>query len=88
MLYEILNNMIKNIEHRLDNMHITITLTDKAKDYIVDNSYDEKFGARPMKRYVVKHIENLLANEILQDNISFGENITIDVENNELKIKP
>ena len=87
MLYEILNNMIKNIEHRLDNMHITITLTDKAKDYIVDNSYDEKFGARPMKRYVVKHIENLLANEILQDNISFGENITIDVENNELKIK-
>ena len=87
MLYEILNNMIKNIEHRLANMHITITLTDKAKDYIVDNSYDEKFGARPMKRYVVKHIENLLANEILQDNISFGENITIDVENNELKIK-
>ena len=87
MLYEILNNMIKNIEHRLDNMHITITLTDKAKDYIVDNSYDEKFGARPMKRYVVKHIENLLANEILQDKISFGENITIDVENNELKIK-
>ena len=87
MLYEILNNMIKNIEHRLDNMHITITLTDKAKDYIVDNSYDEKFGARPMKRYVVKHIENLLANEILQDNISFGQTITIDVENNELKIK-
>ena len=87
MLYEILNNMIKNIEHRLDNMHITITLTDKAKDYIVDNSYDEKFGARPMKRYVVKHIENLLANEILQDKISFGENIIIDVENNELKIK-
>ena len=87
MLYEILNNMIKNIEKRLDNMHITITLTDKAKDYIVDNSYDEKFGARPMKRYVVKHIENLLANEILQDNISFGENIIIDVENNELKIK-
>ena len=87
MLYEILNNMIKNIEHRLDNMHITITLTDKAKDYIVDNSYDEKFGARPMKRYVVKHIENLLANEILKDTISFGENIVIDVENNELKIK-
>ena len=87
MLYEILNNMIKNIENRLSNMHISITLTDKAKDYIVDNSYDEKFGARPMKRYMVKHIENLLANEILQDNISFGENITIDVENNELKIK-
>ena len=87
MLYEILNNMIKNIEKRLDNMHISINLTDTAKDYIVNNSYDEKFGARPMKRYVVKHIENLLANEILQDNISFGENITIDVENNELKIK-
>jgi len=87
VLYDILNNIIKNIEDRLSNMHIKIKLTDEAKKYIIDNSYDERYGARPIKRYVSKNIETLLANNIIEDNISFGEIITIDIRNNEFIIK-
>ena len=81
VLYDILDNIIKNIESRLSNMHISIKLTDEAKKYIIDNSYDEKYGARPMKRFVSKNIESLLANNIIEDNISFGQIIQIDAYN-------
>ena len=87
VLYDILNNIIKNIEERLSNMHISIKLTDVAKKYIIDNSYDEKYGARPMKRFVSKNIESLLANNIIEDNITFGETITIDIDNDKFIIK-
>jgi ATP-dependent Clp protease ATP-binding subunit ClpB len=86
-LYDILDNIINNIENRLSNMHIKINLTESAKKYIIDNSYDERYGARPIKRYVSKNIETLLANNIIEDNISFGQNITIDIEKNEFIIK-
>ena len=87
VLYDILDNIIKNIESRLSNMHISINLTDEAKKYIIDNSYDEKYGARPMKRFVSKNIESLLANNIIEDNISFGQTITIDIDNDKFIIK-
>ena len=86
-LYNILDNIIKNIEDRLSNMHIKINLTEEAKKYIIENSYDERYGARPIKRFVSKNIESLLANSIIEDNISFGQNITIDIENNKFIIK-
>ena len=71
--------MIKDIEVRLSDKQIKIKLTDKAKDYIIDNSYDEAFGARPIKRYIVKNIESLIANSIIEDKIRFNSTITIDV---------
>ena len=86
-LYDILNNIIKNIESRLSNMHISINLTESAKKFIIESSFDEKYGARPIKRYVSKNIESLLANNIIEDNISFGQNIIIDIENNKFIIK-
>ena len=87
ILYEILNNIIKNIESRLSNMNITINLTENSKKYIIENSYDERYGARPIKRYVSKNIETLLANNIIEDNIYFGQKITIDIENNKFILK-
>ena len=87
VLYDILNNIIKNIEKRLSNMHIKINLTDEAKKYIIDNSYDEKYGARPIKRFVSKNIESLLATNIIEDKISFGKIITIDINNNKFILK-
>ena len=87
ILYSILDNIIKNIENRLSNMHVKINLSENAKKYIIDNSFDEIYGARPMKRYVSKNIESLLANNIIQDNIKFGENIIIDVKNDEFILK-
>ena len=87
VVYEILNNIIKNIELRLRDKQLTLSVTDKAKDYIIDNSYDPNFGARPIKRYVSRNIESLIANALINDEIKFGSNINIDVENNMFYIK-
>ena len=86
-IYEILDNIIKNIESRLNDKQLKINLTDKCKEYIIDNSYDELFGARPIKRYVSKNIESLIANYILEDKIKFNSTITIDINNNNFNIK-
>ena len=86
-IYEILNNIIKNIEERLKDKQLKIELTESSKQHIINNSYDESFGARPIKRYVTKNIESLIANNILEDNIKYNSTITIDVENNNYIIK-
>lgn len=86
-VYQILDNIIHNIEMRLSDKLIKINLTDNAKKHIIDSSYDESFGARPIKRYVVKNIETLIANNIIQDKIKYNSTITIDVSNNTYFIK-
>ena len=87
VVYEILDKIIGDIERRLDDKKITLKLTIKAKDFIINNSYDEKYGARPIKRFVSRNLETLLANEIINDNIKFGEEVTIDEEDNKLVIR-
>ncbi len=82
IVYEILDKIIKDLEKRIN---IKIELTNKAKDYIIDNSYNESYGARPIKRFVTHNIETLLATKILNDEIK--NNVIIDVSNNELIIK-
>ena len=84
---DILNKLIKDLENRLKDKNITINLTPKAKEYIINNSYDERYGARPIKRYLSKNIETLIANNIISDNINFGDNLTIDVDNDTFCIK-
>ncbi len=78
-IYEILDNIIKNIEERLSDKQLKINITDKAKKHIIDSSYNESFGARPIKRYVSRNIETLIANSILTDKVKFGSTITIDI---------
>ncbi len=86
-IYEILDNIIKNIEARLSDKQIKIVLTNKAKQYVIDSSYSEVFGARPIKRFVTQNIESLIATNIIEDNIKFNSTITIDYENNKLILK-
>ena len=87
VIYNILNKIIKDIEYRLKDKNITINLTNNAKEYIINNSYDEKYGARPIKRFVQRNIETLIAEAIINDNIKYGEIITIDIIDNKLKIQ-
>lgn len=86
VLYDILKNMIVNIENRLKDKNIKIKITDKALQYIVNTSYDEAYGARPMKRYVSKTIESMIANDIIMDKIEVNSTIIIDLVDNHLKI--
>jgi len=79
IVYQILDKIIFDIEKRLYDKKIKITLTDKAKEYIIENSYDEEFGARPIKRYVSRNLETLLATEIINDTIKFNNTVEFDV---------
>ena len=86
VIYDILDKIIREIENRLKDKKISINLTKEAKDYIINSSYEEKFGARPIKRYVQRNIESLIANEIILDHIKYGQTITIDVKNDKFEI--
>ena len=76
---------IKEIETRLSN--IKINLKENAINYIIDNSYDVNYGARPIKRYIQRNIETLRANNIIKDIIHPNTTITIDINNDEFIIK-
>ena len=87
VISDILDKIINDIEYRLRDKDIHITVTETARNYIIESSYDEKYGARPIKRFVQRNIETLIANAIINDEIKFGSNITVDYDNNKLKIK-
>ena len=87
VVYDILNKLIKEIEKRLQDKKLKLLITDKAKEYIINNAYNEQYGARPIKRFVSRNIENLLARKIIEDEIKYGSIITIDVENDKIILK-
>ena len=83
VVYEVLDKIIKEIEMRLSDKKITLKLTESAKKYIINHSYDENYGARPIKRYVTRNLETVLANAIIEDKIKFGSQVTVDVKNDQ-----
>ena len=87
VVYSILDNIINNIQLRLSDKRIKINLTDECKKHIIDNSYDSEYGARPIKRYVSRNVESLIANNIIEDNIKFNSTVTIDVKDDNYYIK-
>ena len=84
---KILELLIKDIENRLEDKNIKLELSQNAKDYLIDNGYDEVYGARPLKRFVQKKLETLIARKILSQEILPNTTVKIDYENNELYIK-
>ena len=84
---KILDLQIKDLEKRLEDKHITLELTQEAKNYLIDNGYDQVYGARPLKRFVTKKLETLIAQNILEQKISPSSKVLIDCENNKLIIK-
>ena len=87
VVYEILDKIIHEIENRLSDKKLKITLTDKAKEYIINSSYDEQYGARPIKRFVSRNLETLIAHSIIMNQIGYNESIIVDEENNKLVLK-
>src|SRR5574344_1418143 len=86
VLNEILDKIINEIENRLKDNNIHIKLTDNAKKYFIDNGYDEAYGARPLKRLVGRDLETLIARKIINNEIKYGETLTIDVKNDKVII--
>ena len=81
---KILDLLIIDLEKRLEDKHIHLELTDSAKNYLIDNGYDEIYGARPLKRFVQKKLETLIAKKILTQEILPNSTVTIDCKNDEL----
>ena len=78
-LLQIVDLQIKRICDRLKSRKISLTLTDKTKKFIVDQSYDPMYGARPVKRFLQRNLETYLAQAVLEGKIVDEQNVTIDV---------
>ena len=83
---KILDLLITDLNKRLADQEITIELTGKAKDYLIKNGYDPVYGARPLKRFVQKKLETLIAREIIKQTILPKQNVKVDYNGNELVI--
>ena len=84
---KILDLLIIDLNKRLENQEISIELTKSAKEYLIKNGYDPVYGARPLKRFVQKKLETLIAREIIKQTILPKQRVTIDCKNDELVIK-
>jgi len=87
VLYEILDKIISEIENRLSDLNVKISLTKEAKEYLINNGYDEYYGARPLKRIVNRELETHLAKLIINGSVKPNTIINVDVKNDELVIK-
>ena len=87
VIYEILDKLVDDLNKKIKHQRISISLTEKAKEFIVENGYDHNYGARPLKRYISKNLETLLAKKLISGDVISGDNLTIDISNDELVIK-
>src|SRR6266566_5179055 len=85
---EIVDIQIKHLRQRLAERHITLQLTDAARDLLAEMGYDPQFGARPLKRVIQREVENRIARGILEGAIRDGDTVEIDAKNGKLAIEP
>ena len=83
-IHSIIDILMKNLNKRLVNREISIVLDDAARDYIIENGYDPVYGARPLKRFLQKHVETLAGRLILSDAVLPGDVIEIHYDGEKL----
>ena len=83
----IIDLLVTDLNNLLKAKELKLAISEDAKQYIMDHGYDPIYGARPLKRYLQKHVDTLVARLILEGNIEIGTTIKIDVENGELVAK-
>lgn len=83
----IVEKLIKDLQHRLSNQQIYLSINDEAKEYIAENGFDPVYGARPLKRYIQKHVETKLARKIIAGGIRENSEVIISVRDGELVLE-
>ena len=83
-IHSIIDILMKNLNKRLVNREISIELDPSARDYIIENGYDPVYGARPLKRFLQKHVETLAGRLILGDEVLPGDVIQIHCDGSKL----
>ena len=87
VVYKILDKIIIEINNRLKSRNINISLTNNARDVIIEKSYDELYGARPIKRFVSDNLETLIAMKLIEGLISNDSSILVDYQDSEFILK-
>ena len=82
----IIDLMVKDLNKRMAEREIKVSLTDAAKSLIIEGGYDPVYGARPLRRFLQKHVETLIAREILEGDVGREEELVIDARDGELVI--
>ena len=77
-IVRIVDLMADSLNRRLADKQLRCVITDEAKAYIVDNGFDPVYGARPLRRYMQKHVETLLSRKILEGELTPGSVLTVD----------
>ena len=86
-IYKILDKLINDLNKRLSARNIKISLSNEARDFIVENGYDHDYGARPLKRFLTKNVETLIARGLIEGSVKDNSNIEITLNNSALSIK-
>lgn len=86
-IFSIVDLMLDDLRNRLKDKQISISVTDSAKDYIIENGYDPNYGARPLRRFLQRKAETLIAKKIIAGNIMPGTTLVLDFNGNELIIE-
>ena len=84
---DIVDKIIRELNNRLSQSYLHVEITDSAKNKIIDEAYDPRYGARPIKRYITKNVENLIAHKLIDANMEVGTTLVVDLKNNEFVIK-
>ena len=80
---EIVDKIIKELNDRLQQNYIRVEITNAVREKIIEEAYDPRYGARPIKRYITKNIENLIAHKLIDANLKVGTTLIVDVKDNE-----
>ncbi|MBP3923320.1 MAG: ATP-dependent chaperone ClpB [Ruminiclostridium sp.] len=86
-IYRIVDLMLTDLKKRLSDKEIGFEISDKAKEYVVEGGFDPSFGARPLKRFIQRKVETLIARKIISDDIAPGTTLTVDYDGNQLIVK-
>ncbi|MBD8587178.1 ATP-dependent chaperone ClpB [Peribacillus simplex] len=86
-IVEIVDKMVHQLKVRLTEQNIVLNVTEAAKEFIADQGYDPVYGARPLKRFIQKHLETKIARKIIAGTVKLKEGITIDYDHDELVLK-
>lgn len=83
---QIVSKLLRELDQRLLVQSIDISFTDALKKYILEQSFDSEYGARPVKRYIQKHIETIIATKIISGEIQPNISYVLDIKNNEIQL--
>ena len=84
---KIVDKLLSNLSDRLKNEYISLSFTDKLKDWILDKSYTKEYGARPVKRFIQKEIETFIAKAIIKGELNTNKKYVLDQEFDKLILR-